>query len=476
MPTRPVATVRVLVRVILLIGTIFPVGCAAPFAIPASTPEVFSAPFAEPPPLPAPAQTDPVGEPAKTDPLRPGTLTLAQAIHECVLNNLRLKAGAEAVRQAEAELLGASLIPNPTFLPDAQLNPFTRFSPQRQGGPPQYDLNLLIPVDWLLYGKRFTAMAAARLGVAAAEADTADLTRTQVLATVIAFFDAIEARELLRLGRENLAEIETQAERLRKSVEAGTTERYEYERVSLAALEALRQVHQLEIDWARARAALRPLLGRLGPVEDVAGDLEAGEFGPDITTDTLMTLAEAHRPDLAAARLRVARADADVRAERRKAFPALGITPGFTYQSQENTIGFPDARSYNWFVTAELPAFDRNQDGIARARSLGRQRVWELHADTLDAHAEIEQLAESWRVSRRLVADDSPAIVAAARRYRDRTAEAFRLDKRGVLDLVDAQREYRERLSESISARANYWRSVHRLNAAVGVRVVPAVH
>jgi outer membrane protein TolC len=79
----------------------------------------------------------------------------------------------------------------------------------------------------------------------------------------------------------------------------------------------------------------------------------------------------------------------------------------------------------------------------------------------------------AYHAARRLVADDDPAIVEAARRYRDRSRDAFRDGKRDVIDLLDAQREYRERLQNEVTNRADYWRALYRLNAAANATVVP---
>jgi cobalt-zinc-cadmium efflux system outer membrane protein len=296
------------------------------------------------------------------------------------------------VRQAETDLLGASLIPNPTLLPDSQLNPFTRFSPTRQGGPPEIDVMLALPIDWLVYGKRLAAMEAARLGVDAVTADFADQVRLQVLAAVVAFFDAAEARELLRLARENLDEVTTLQEQTRKDAAAGKAEAHEVERLGLAVLDARREVRDRAEVSLRAGAALRPLLGREGngPVPEVAGGLDAVQVGPAVDVEAVVALAEARRPDLVAARIQCDQAAAAVRSEQTRGWPALTVAPGFTYQRQQSVIGFPAARSWDVYVNAGLPLFDRNQGGVAKAESVRRQRLWSLAADRLDLRAEVE--------------------------------------------------------------------------------------
>lgn len=61
---------------------------------------------------------------------RPVEVTLPEAVTEVIHHNLRVKAGAEKVQQARADLTTSSLIPNPQLLFDSLLNPVpgTRFS------------------------------------------------------------------------------------------------------------------------------------------------------------------------------------------------------------------------------------------------------------------------------------------------------------------------------------------------------------
>src|SRR5207247_1536462 len=77
----------------------------------------------------------------------------------------------------------------------------------RQGGPPQYDANFTVPIDWWLFGKRLAATEAARLGIDVAGADYADLIRKKVAETVVAFYDLLEAQELLKLSGESVKDV-----------------------------------------------------------------------------------------------------------------------------------------------------------------------------------------------------------------------------------------------------------------------------
>ena len=129
----------------------------------------------------------------------PGFLTLPEAVHSCVVNNLRIQAGSEKIHQARADLWTDSLIPNSQLTVDTQFIPLQSTDINNQGGPPQYDANFSIPLDWCLFGKRVAAMEASRLGIEVAAADFADLIRQKVTDTVVAYYDLMEAKELAKL-------------------------------------------------------------------------------------------------------------------------------------------------------------------------------------------------------------------------------------------------------------------------------------
>lgn len=42
-----------------------------------------------------------------------------------------------------------------------------------------------------------------------------------------------------------------------------------------------------------------------------------------------------------------------------------------------------------------------------------------------------------------------------------------------LLEVLDAQRNYRETYRLSITSRANYWRSVYKFSSAIGKQVLP---
>ena len=182
----------------------------------------------------------------------------------------KIRAGFEAIHQANADWLTSSLPPNPTLLTDGIFLPLA--APSRRhnpGGPTQMDVQVGYPIDWFLFGKRAAAMASACLGVRQSEADYADLVRQRV---------TDDRDRLLRRGGgqrrcsswpartpTNLTRLEAAT---RKAVDAGGRPVVEFNRVRLDLLKSQQDLREAESALAVAKAKLRAQFGRTDPDPD----------------------------------------------------------------------------------------------------------------------------------------------------------------------------------------------------------------
>ena len=394
-------------------------------------------------------------------------ITLPRAIQMCIAQNYRLRAGAERIRQAEAELVTASLIPNMSVYTDYQLIPVQTANINNQLGPPEADVLLTVPIDWLLFGKRVAAMQAARLGIDVSSADYADLHRLQVARTV----DVLTARfwrtkAYLDLAEDNLAElqeIEKTTQMLAKNKKAG---RLELDRIKLAVHEALLERHDRELAWDVARTRLRPLLGRTAadPDYEVDGKMAVAAVVPPPTLKAALALADAHRADLISDRLDIERA----RRRRRIGTgagpsPASSVIPmlqlsksGSHHRLSQRLHGGvrPDhdlaahgSQSGQYpqgpFPAARTAAYLSRRSG-RRLRRGGRR----LLAEFSDAVEHIEQLFNTL-----------PDSMKAAHDLQKNMTEAFLSGERRLHDLLNAHHAYRERLAHVVEFQSTYWHS-----------------
>ncbi len=398
-------------------------------------------------------------------------ITLDEVINASLIADPKIRAGFEAINQANADALTASLRPNPSYTGDAQLLPLTRpFTVNRQGGPPQTDHQINWPIDWFLFGKRAAAMASAATGIRVSEAEFADLVRQRVRDAAIAYFDAVEAKALLQLAREDLENLRRVEAGLRKSVASGNRPLVDLNRARLDVLKSEQSHREAETTLINAVANLRARLGRrdADPTFDIAGNLDAPLTAEPMPVEEAQSLAERNRPDIQSLRLQINKAAQDIRSEMTRAFPQVTPQVGYTRQFQEKAIGFPDASSWMVSLNMTLPFFDRNQGNIAKARSAFVQNTFNLEGGLVDLRAEIVQVVRELEAARRSATSVAGEQLKVAAEIRDTINKSYEAGGRTLLEVLDAQRNYRETYRLYINSRANYWRSVYKFSSAIG--------
>ncbi|MBX9655951.1 TolC family protein, partial [bacterium] len=271
---------------------------------------------------------------------------LDQVINLCLLSDPVLRAGFEAISQANADALQASLLPNPVLYTDIQMLPFSRpFTVTRQGGPPQQDALVTYPIDWFVFGKKAANLASVSLGVRISEANYNDLIRQRVTAAAIAYYDILEAAELVGLAKQEVASFRTVLDVTQKAVESGGRPRVELQRIQLNLLNSERSARDAEVLLTQAKTRLQPLVGRSvnDPFVEVTGTLNVDPAPPNMNLEDAYVTAVENRPDLQALRWRLQQMRAQILVQRRAAFPNVAITGGWTLQYQTKDLQQPNA-------------------------------------------------------------------------------------------------------------------------------------
>jgi len=413
---------------------------------------------------------DPFGNPSGS------SVTFDEAIAATLQADPRLRSGYESVVQAHADLWTSKILPNPSLLVDGIFLPVSHpFTPESPGGPPQTDVQVTWQIDWFLFGKRAAGITSASLAVRQSEADYADLIRTRVLATATAYYDVLEAKGLVDAARKDTENLKTFADVLEKAGGLGGRPQIDLERARLELLKSQQGLREAESNLVAAKAKLRDLMGRADadPNFDVAGSLDTPLDGEPPSADAAFELAQQNRPDIASLRLQVSKAQADVVVERRKAFPQVTPMLGWSRQYQTVALRAPDADSLTTSLSVTLPMFDRNQGNRMKARSIAAQNSLNVEAGLVDLRSDIEQAVQEFRTAysnARAVGDKQ---LKTAESVLNAIKEAKNLGGRPLVDLLDAEREFRDTYRTYISNRANYWRALYKFSAAVGKQIQP---
>jgi cobalt-zinc-cadmium efflux system outer membrane protein len=424
-----------------------------------------------PEPLAAAADVPPVPQAAG----HAGAITLDQIINTTLLMDPQLRAGFENIRLADGDAITASLRPNPTFGIFKGLMPLGEpFTPEVEGGPPQLDVFLQYPVDWFLFGKRVAAMQAAGLEVRANQAEFANLVRQRVLEAAEAYYDVLEAKALVDLADQDVANFRRVEELTARAVQTGGRPQVELNRIRLDRLQAEQEQRNAVRDLRIALANLRAVMGlRDADIDfDVAGsldDLVATEI-PD--TEEALAQAVANRPDIVALRRRVSQAMASREAERRNGYPEVAPIMMYTRQFQEKALEAPDADSVGVGLEMTVPLFDRNQGNRYRADAQTVQNRRELDAALVALRAEVIAVEQEFRTALANSEAVAREQLELAIQVRAALNQAYALGGRPLIDVLDAQRNFRDTYRIYIESRAEYGRAIMRFNAVLGRNAV----
>ncbi len=417
-------------------------------------------------------------QPAETllapTPKNPSGMTFDQAIALCLRNDPQLQAGMAIIRQMQGDARTACLLPNPELVVAAGLLPLDRpFTPEAPAGPSEFDVGMAYPVDWFLFGKRAAAIASAAIGVDVSQAEFFDLVRQRVTETAVAFYDVLEARELVGLARLNVENLEHAEAVTRRAVESGGRPQVELSRLRLDILSRRRDLREAELALVVSKATLRATFGAIDadPNFDVVGTLGGQMNVQPLPVEQALAVAEQNRPDLMALRRKVSQAQAEVVVARRNAWPEVTSDFGIAHQYQQS-IGAPDATMWGTGLTMTVPLFDRNQGNRMRAAATVTQSNLELQSGMVELRAEVVQAVQSLITAKENAASVAQEDLQLATKVLGSIERAYEAGDRPLVDVLDAQRNYRETYRIYITTRAEYWRSLYQYYAAIGEQVM----
>jgi len=309
-------------------------------------------------------------------------------------------------------------------------------------------------------GKRRRRIESAQAATRVGGFELADARRQVTAQVKKAFTDALAAQMTVALASQNLATLD-EVERLsRLRAEKGEisdlellriqTQRYAFERDRLDAEQAVRL----------AKIALRTAVGTEALPAEFAleGELAFRELATD--RERLLEQVAVRRPDVRAVAAGRDGARADFNLAQANAW--WDVTPLVQYQriGPDNTIGVG--------LSLPLRVFDRNQGEIARARAAMTRAGYLAEAALQQARAEVEAALASLATEQEKVRRLREVFLPRAQRARETVEYAYRRGGLSVLDLLDAERTYRETALEHVRALGGYWAAFYQVEAAAG--------
>jgi outer membrane protein, heavy metal efflux system len=379
-------------------------------------------------------------------------------------SNPSLLAGQISVDESRAQEITAFLRPNPDFT--AGVDQLAIFTPN-----PYRPFQYALPSFSTSYlherqHKRELRLESAKKGTSIAGSQQDDLERTLLFSLRSAFVQALQAKAILALARENLAYYDRVLSVSRDRLAEGDIARVDMQRLHLQRVQYESDVQTSDVNLRTAKIQLLALLNERTPVEqfDVTGPFEFSES--IMPLDEFRRLALDSRPDLHAAIESVDKARTDHQ---------LAISNGST----DPTFGFnvavqnPPIPVYVGFsVNIPLRIFDRNQGekartelDIRRNQRLQDTAAAQVYSDVDSAYAALVNSVALLRPYKAIYLEEAASV-------RDTVSYSYQQGGASLLDFLQAQQDYRSVRVNYLNLVGSYLTAAAQLNLAVGREVI----
>jgi len=383
-------------------------------------------------------------------------LTLIEAVELALRHNASLRAKEREYEATRAGETTARSRPNPT----------ASYVAEQLGSPgveSQHTVALSQPIE--TGGKRRRRIESARAATRVSEFELADVRRQIIAQVKKAFGDVLVAEATLKLASDNLRIVDEVERVNRLCAETGEIAELELLRIQNQRFVFDRDLADATQAGQAAKIALRTAVGpeAVAPEFAVVGELDFLDLPLD--REQLLQEMLARRPDIRAAEAGQERARADLNLARANA--SGDFAPLVQYQriGQDHTFGVG--------ISIPLRVFDRNQGEIVRTRAEVERADRLREAAVNQARAEVETALATVLKEQEKVRRLRQLYLPRAQRARETVEFAYRRGGLSVLDLLDAQRTYRETALEHVRALGSYRTAVYQLEAAVGGRLEP---
>jgi cobalt-zinc-cadmium efflux system outer membrane protein len=395
----------------------------------------------------------------------PMRVSLDDAIQLALNRNQAIRAQRLAIDASRADQITAGLKPNPSVSFGA--DGFPLLAPREVtrdflGNVVSYSTSLSYTFE--RGGKRQNRITVAE--------DTTDVTTKGVLdaerqlrfQTAQAFINVLLAKSTLALTQANLKSFSDVVDVNRQRVTAGDLAESEFYKISLQKLQFEQDVSSAEVGLVRAKATLRQLLGFDTVPEDfdVNGDLAYEAHSLDL--EDLKRQALAARPDLQAAQSGVKLAQDSLTLEHSNRARDVSGDVDYAHTGPDNTFGVGAA--------FDLPIHDRNQGNIARSEVQVRQATESQLAARFGVITDVITAYAQWQTSQKVVGLYQSGYLNQSQQSLDISRYVYQRGAGSLLDLLDAERTFRDTQLGYLQALADYMTSVQQVNFAVGMQVM----
>ncbi|GAA4339544.1 TolC family protein [Pigmentiphaga soli] len=339
-------------------------------------------------------------------------VTLPQLLELVKTRSPALQAERIQVQVAEADLMTAQTLPNPTAS-------YTHKRGEREA---------LLSQDLPIFGQRGARIDTARSGIDAARANLRLAYAAALQDAARDFTTLLISQEREKRWVEAKQDLEAAAKIVAGQVQAGARSRYDQTRIEIERATLDAQLEQAQAETLQAAAQVAADVGdpdwRPRAVGSIVPQWKALSF------DALWPQAQQRLPQVRAALAEQDYADKLVQVARRDAYPVPSVSVG----RLNNDLG----RSTEFGLSVAIPVFDRNQGPIARAEAEAEGMRLRSQAIIVAAQSELRRATEQMERREQLTERYQREGLAMVPQLRQMAQDAYTLGRGGILELIDA--------------------------------------
>lgn len=377
-------------------------------------------------------------------------------IIELALERSPAIAGAQGVvRQSRGQQVAAGAYPNPSISGSA--GPGAIRDPSTGAKITERTVTVEQPLEW--QGKRQARRQMADAGLAGASAGIEEARLTLSTDVKVAFYQLLFAQRDADLAVQNLANVEEVLRTVKVRVAAGEAVPFETMKATVEVQKARKEVVRAQNALLVAKSRLNTLTaGALGKQFSLQGDFESPRQEFDL--EGLMARALEHHPRLRRLTKLAEQAAHGVVLERESRMPNVVVQGSYHREAGDESVVAG--------LSIPIPIWYRRQGEIETA--LGAKHRAE--AERLRVQNELEQAitqyAQEVRTSQDQLQVFETGLLNQAEQTLSIARSSFRQGAASLLDVLDAQRVYRQTLLEYAQARADLSVALAQLERAVG--------
>jgi outer membrane protein, heavy metal efflux system len=369
-----------------------------------------------------------------------------------------LASAAGAVKHSQGQQVAAAAYPNPSILGSVGRGAIR--DPSTGVHVTERTVTVEQPLEWT--GKRQARQEAAAAGVAGANAGFEETKLNLRTDVKVAFYQLLFSQRDADLAVQNLSMVEEVLRTVKLRVAAGEATSFDTMKANVELQKAQKEAARSRNALVVAKSRLNTLTaGALGKQFSVEGDFHSVKV--EFDQDRMVAQAFEQHPGIQRLTKIAEQAERTVRLERESRVPNISVQGSYHREAGDESLTAG--------LSVPLPLWYRQQGEIEMA--LGTKHRAE--AERIRAKNELEQAITQYTQEVRTAQDQLHVFETGLLKQAEQTLTVARMSFRqgaaSLLDVLDAQRVYRQTLLEYAQVRADLSIAFVRLERAVGAPI-----